>query len=531
LPSSPKAFSPKSSKSTFFSSVHTARGRFHPKADEIPYSDDAFFRCAELVGVARASRSRMPSLVQRTERKLFSLLESEGAAARAGPVAALDAAEDVTPEASGSSGDEVGPDSPSQSAKLFRRFIRGYAGKAWAHQKKAAADDRALAELLEEMESVDGEGKGSKSPQESNHYDFFSRMPAEKAGNPEDHARRLDFRRRRLQQTRTILASKRLHRNRAKEAGIARSSIATRHASSFGGRSFGGLATANAAAEVELRMREACESLRFLVFGSNAMERVAGAIPDEASGEGRYGTKEEVMQLHKVWCQMDEDGSGDVEFHEFLSFFSKSKADRLLGMRCVNYLVGKARVDGIDERDAGCTIEDMMRLIWLKARDEDIEKMLYWFREAEFKREQVPTPPLLPKRKKRAILANFPGINWEDSNAVSFAELLATSLIDENTMREIRDHADVSSCGSLSQEALLEMNGYRAHRKVNTATDKQGRHIVYMSNEFFTGWVQAGTTMKSAEEEDERPPPQPPSERPEKQVLKKTATFGLTETV
>lgn len=55
-----------------------------------------------------------------------------------------------------------------------------------------------------------------------------------------------------------------------------------------------------------------------------------------------------------------------MEFQEFLSFFSRSKADRLLGMRCVKYLVGNGGGDG-EEKATGCTIEDMMKLIWLKA--------------------------------------------------------------------------------------------------------------------------------------------------------------------
>merc|ERR1719215_2275777 len=109
---------------------------------------------------------------------------------------------------------------------------------------------------------------------------------------------------------------------------------------------------------------------------------------------------------------MDEDGSGDVEFQEFLSFFSRSKTDRLLGMRCVNYLVGKAKEDGLDESGAGCTIEDMMRLIWMNAKEVDMARMMRWFHEAEFEKQRVKTPPLLPKKKKREIFENFPSVNW-----------------------------------------------------------------------------------------------------------------------
>merc|ERR1719335_1840266 len=157
------------------------------------------------------------------------------------------------------------------------------------------------------------------------------------------------------------------------------------------------------------RMKEACESLRFLVFGT--------VVTDQKKHNGRpfyeqrCGSRDEVVQLHKVWTQMDEDGSGDVEFEEFLSFFSRSKADRLLGMRCVKYLVGNMKPHDEEAEDGdepdGCRIEDMMRLIWLKASQDDIKKMMQWFREAEFQNDRSTTPPLLPKRKRREVLENF----------------------------------------------------------------------------------------------------------------------------
>ncbi len=53
----------------------------------------------------------------------------------------------------------------------------------------------------------------------------------------------------------------------------------------------------------------------------------------------------------------------------------------------------------------------------------------------------------------------------------SLQELLASSLIDENTMREIRDNSDFNTY-AVSQENLLELlcpNGYRAHRNVSSA--------------------------------------------------------------
>lgn len=200
---------------------------------------------------------------------------------------------------------------------------------------------------------------------------------------------------------------------------------------------------------------------------------------------------------------MDEDGSGDVEFQEFLSFFSRSKADRLLGMRCVNYLVGKAKDEGVDEREMGCTIEDMMRLMWLRCTDEDLERMMRWFQEAEFEKDSVPTPPLLPKRKRRQIMENFPKVDWSKTQKVTFQELLESAYVDEATMKGLREHFErLGPWDLISEQDLLEMlcpTGYRAHEGVRTAVDRQGRPLVHVSNAFYTGWLVEGKATARCE--------------------------------
>jgi hypothetical protein len=241
----------------------------------------------------------------------------------------------------------------------------------------------------------------------------------------------------------------------------------------------------------EMRTREACESLRFLVFGTEGT--MSRGKEGGAFYEQRLGTQDEIMQLHSVWTQMDEDGSGDVEFQEFLNFFGRSKADRLLGMRCVKYLVGNLKENEDEDEPDGCRIEDMMKLIWLKASQEDIDKMMLWFRQAEFQCDRASTPPLLPKRKKREVLENFPTIDQGDQNSyVTFEELVDSGLVDHSMARDLRRQHDRGNTNRIHEALLLEMlcpNGYRAHRDVKTCSDPSGEPLVYVSSGIYTGWV------------------------------------------
>lgn len=238
----------------------------------------------------------------------------------------------------------------------------------------------------------------------------------------------------------------------------------------------------------ELQRKEACDSIRFLVFG--CLNEGQGANKQKVY-EQRRGTKEDVFKLYKIWSQMDEDGSGDVEFQEFLNFFSKSKADRLLGMRCVKFLVG----NGDCENATGCTIEDMMKLIWLKAIPEDIQVMLRWFREAAFYQERVPTPPLLPKKRRKELMENFHYLDRSRTGKISYSDLVDGGLVDWEMAMDLMEKYDTDGSGDLDSEEFLELLcpfGYRAHKNARSAIDDKGRQLAFISNTFFTGWTTEG---------------------------------------
>mmetsp|Transcript_105195 Transcript_105195/g.339310 ORF Transcript_105195/g.339310 Transcript_105195/m.339310 type:complete len:931 (-) Transcript_105195:76-2868(-) len=104
-----------------------------------------------------------------------------------------------------------------------------------------------------------------------------------------------------------------------------------------------------------LRQREACESLRMLVFGHVGNED--WLVQDRHKiFEQQRGTEAEIDTFVEQWLLLDDDDSGTIDFNEFLDFFAKKKADKLLGMRCVRYLVGS-------------------RLLWLRATDADVAAM------------------------------------------------------------------------------------------------------------------------------------------------------------
>lgn len=238
--------------------------------------------------------------------------------------------------------------------------------------------------------------------------------------------------------------------------------------------------------------RDACDSLRCLVFGLVGNEDWR-RNEQHLLYEQRRGNKDEVLQLFKVWTQIDEDGSGDIEYHEFIDFFSKTKADRLLGMKCVKYLVGSGEEQlPHEEKRRGCTVEDMMRLIWLKAADEDVAFMLNIFKLAALHNKRLPTPKLLPKRKRNELLENFKWLDKENKGIISYNDLVDGGLMDEETADELMTKYDTDGSGDLDGEEFLEMlcpHGYRAHEGSKKVVDTDGNKITYVHNNDFTGWM------------------------------------------
>jgi len=421
-------------------------------------------------------------------------------------------------------------DLPEGSKTLLRHFLRGYVGTTLVHQKHTTRhptfEEFALSDLFAEVD----EGMRAEPPQnatQGDHYDYFSCVPVDNAGNLHDQSHRLQCMRM-LNRRHRVLLQKSTDITNGVMVSIGRSESAhdraqsnsphvdgvlTHRSTAFGippssGSSFWGPDSAaqaqqtikgltTQALKADMCAQKACESLRDLIFGVEYTEasrsNVTGAFYEDKSG-----TKEEVMLLQMQWSQMDTDRSGKVEYQEFLEFFGRRKVDRECGLRCIKYLVGKHKHAGVDDDvDEGvCTIEDIMRLLWLKASDQDVQKMMTWFHEAELQKDRIPTPPLLPERKQRLLLDSFPSFAKEKKDKVTFSELLASGLFTEGSLMVVREQFGKELTKGMTREEVLEIlcpNGYLAHKNVKKAVDVNGRPIALVTSKIYTGWVVAGS--------------------------------------
>lgn len=263
------------------------------------------------------------------------------------------------------------------------------------------------------------------------------------------------------------------------------------------------------------RQREACESLRILVFGAVGNEKWK-AVDKNRIFEQQRGTPEEIQKFVEVWSHLDEDGSGDIDFGEFLDYFSRTNVDRLLCMRCVKFLLLKdgkvpAAIDEVMRGEsstlsrkitmAKCCREDMMKLLWLKANDEDIRVMSMMFDLYNVERVQVCTPPPLPKKKRKQLLENFNYLDKERVGFISYSEMVEAELVDEHLKNDLQAKYDCSGRGILDADDFLEMLcpfGFQAHDRVTkivTADDTaiykihvDCRHLP-CGNDEFVGWI------------------------------------------
>jgi len=228
-------------------------------------------------------------------------------------------------------------------------------------------------------------------------------------------------------------------------------------------------------------MREACESLRILVFGEIGNETTNLTMKD-IYAQSR-GSMEDVAKFVDLWLQIDEDDSGDIDFDEFLEFFAKSKHDRLLCMKCVKFLLGSDARNSFatgGSSKATCNRDDFMKLIWLGAKPKDLEVMNQMFDLHRTMGARVKTPPLLPDKKRRQLLGNFNYLDRRHQGLITYQDMVEAGFIDFEMMEELRLKHDQTGQGIIDEEDFLEMLcpcGCRAHENIKEMISRDDMQI------------------------------------------------------
>lgn len=251
-------------------------------------------------------------------------------------------------------------------------------------------------------------------------------------------------------------------------------------------------AAADTKEDEELREREACESLRMLVLGAVGHEHLPDKDKPAFFAHLRRGTDQEVEHFCDLWRQLDADGSGDVDVDEFIAYFNKRRVDRLLGMRCVRWLMPKVQELGQE----GVTKEDMLRLMWLHATEEDMEQMDVMFDYCRLRAVAMKPPKLLRKQRRAELLDIFHELDRDNKGSVPFADLIDIGIADHSMIALLRAKYDKNRDGFFDRREFLEMLaplGYRAHPMVDKVVCKNGKRMRWVSwskgEVHFEGWL------------------------------------------
>lgn len=264
-----------------------------------------------------------------------------------------------------------------------------------------------------------------------------------------------------------------------------------------GGKDFGRETTADLDQlkdEGDARRREASESLRTLVLGPQSVEHTPEK-EKEYLALLRRGTDEEVETFCQCWCQMDLDVDGTVDLDEFANFFSKRKVDRLLGMRCVRYLMPKASIS-LPAAKVSVSKDEMMHLMWPHASTEDMDHMCTVFDHCRLRAIEVPPPKLLPRKRRAELRKCFQDMDSRRMGTVPYVDLIPAGIAEEPMVRLLREKYDKRSTGSFDENTFLEMMapmGYRAHTSMRLVVCKDGKKVRNVSwskdHLHFEGWL------------------------------------------
>jgi len=251
--------------------------------------------------------------------------------------------------------------------------------------------------------------------------------------------------------------------------------------------------------------KEACQLLRFFVFGTIGTEQVTTQQEADAVFHETIGTQEQVCTLHNLWQRLDINNSGRVDVAEFRAFATRHLQDKFeAGLPNVPSaprvpdIWHNLRVSWGEDRDkviarlcekvelqllgrkSSFGIDDMMRLIWLRAQLTDLRTMKAWCQEVveEAARTRVHSPPALTTQEFEDLCTVFRHYDDAGSGEILFEDLVSKGLIYEDQVKTCKKEWDGNGNGTLGMREFCEMMcpaGYRASKESKIGTQKDGR--------------------------------------------------------
>eukprot|EP00747_Dinoflagellata_sp_TGD_P127722 gnl/TRDRNA2_/TRDRNA2_174442_c6_seq22.p1 gnl/TRDRNA2_/TRDRNA2_174442_c6~~gnl/TRDRNA2_/TRDRNA2_174442_c6_seq22.p1 ORF type:complete len:816 (+),score=152.94 gnl/TRDRNA2_/TRDRNA2_174442_c6_seq22:91-2538(+) len=257
--------------------------------------------------------------------------------------------------------------------------------------------------------------------------------------------------------------------------------------------------------------KEACQMLRFFVFGAVGNENSKNSKDKDRIYHERVGCKEMVLTLHGMWQKLDADNSGRCDIGEFREFAEQhtkemvqyavqdlmmiEEAERPPWLKEVAHgssedthkfvmkLCQRLEVVLLGKKSS-FAFEDMFRVIWPAANAHDVKAMKKWCHEfaAATAKARVKTPPVLPAVELEALCSVFHAFDEDGSGSVTFEELIQKGLIYEDNADDFVKEWDINGDGELNCLEFCDMmcpSGYRAYENSKMGSTAAGLRVMY----------------------------------------------------
>eukprot|EP00928_Gymnodinium_smaydae_P094592 TRINITY_DN7965_c0_g2_i6.p1 TRINITY_DN7965_c0_g2~~TRINITY_DN7965_c0_g2_i6.p1 ORF type:complete len:679 (+),score=155.47 TRINITY_DN7965_c0_g2_i6:407-2443(+) len=229
------------------------------------------------------------------------------------------------------------------------------------------------------------------------------------------------------------------------------------------------------------RQQKCCDALRTLILRHHGDEDNHSNLPYDARPKA-----EEVKLISAAWRELvaeaglEDDcasiAAAEVDGESFVDCYARrSQLYKALAARSCAYLLRR--------NHRSFTREDIVRLVWPKSREEDIQFALQLLYLQDLEQARMPTPRLMPKRIFRELAVNFRHI-CGDRSEVRYEELCREGLVDEEGMINLRARYDADGDGVLSCDEFIDMlcpDGYRPTKTSVRATLPDGRPLSYVT--------------------------------------------------